>query len=196
MLSVLTTVPDGETLEFQVFAGAQRVSETDNPSAETLGEVISPALSCTARLGIAQVVWEPPPDFTLNDQGELLRSHGALHPVFRVEHSGSATRGHGPTPRPGVVLFATDVPEDFPAREQLRYRLYSDDGSYDVTLSAADAIASDGYLDLYFRGLPKRARYTMTVTEFGGSQTHLFDKIPFSMLETLSDVSEDELLDP
>lgn len=196
MLSVLTTVPDGDTVEFEVFAATQRVAENDSPNKEMLGKPIGQATSCTARLGIAQVVWDPPPDFTLNDHGELLQLGEVFHPVFRARHSGSATTGYGPTPRPGVVLFATDVPEDFPAREELRYRLYSDDGSYDMTLSAADATASDGYLDLYFRGLPKRARYTMTVTEFGGSQTHLFDKIPFSMLETLSDVSEDQLLDP
>ncbi|MGH1348880.1 MAG: hypothetical protein ACRBN8_45515 [Nannocystales bacterium] len=196
MLSVLTTVPEGETMEFQVFAASQRIQGDQLEPHGILGEPLGATTVCTPRLGVAQVVWVPPADFSPNADGQVVFPEGKRHPVFRVSHPLSQSEAYGPWPRLGVVLLSTDVPANLNQRDALQYRLFAEDGSYDVTQSAADAVDSDGYLDLYFRGLPKRARYSLTITEIGGGQTQVFENMPFSQLETLSDVTPHDLLHP
>lgn len=100
LLSALTTVPDGESVTFQVFRSAPVSGPTD---LEPGSEAISGVLSGTVRMGVAQVIWEPPEDcdpwdvdtwyepFSTLSPHEAW-GHGAIVrvPFFRVE-GGNAT---------------------------------------------------------------------------------------------------------
>ncbi len=64
LLSALTSVPDDEEVTFQVFR-TKPVTSADALDDESLGEALCEPKPALIRGGIAQLVWEPPPGFSL-----------------------------------------------------------------------------------------------------------------------------------
>jgi len=86
----------------------------------------------------------------------------------------------------GSLLIVTDLcPDDVDLEE--RYRLISDDGSYDVELTTSvDGLVKNGGIELQFEGVPTLPRYNLLVTSREGVTSTAFQDIAYSEFHSLS----------
>lgn len=66
LLSALTTLPEEHEVSFQVFR-SEPASSPAELTMDNLGAPVSEVLTGLIRNGVAQVVWEPPQDFSITD---------------------------------------------------------------------------------------------------------------------------------
>ena len=89
LLSVLTTLPDEEEVRFTVHATRERVASRRGQIVRNLEE--QPLLGIT-RMGVAQVVWEPPPEL-MPDRNGRVQLDGEPHSLAFVASSDRVAGG-------------------------------------------------------------------------------------------------------
>jgi hypothetical protein len=86
----------------------------------------------------------------------------------------------------GPLTVVSDLTPDEPVETE-RYRLCSDDGSWDTQhVLPEDGILEAGELVLHFPELPTGLRYTLTVTATGGDESIVFERVPYGQLHARS----------
>ncbi len=176
LLSALTTVPEGEEVELQVYEDAQRAP------AGALGHV----LTAKPIMGVVHAVWEAP-------AGWLAPSPQAPAdrvPVFEVVHAGSGARALAPWPRTDTVrlLFAAlDAEGPFPSDRPESYRLRATSGLYDERRPVTDVVRSSlHHFALEFPNAPTDARFDLHC-DFHGEDAFdavLLADVPFAELSS------------
>ncbi len=93
----------------------------------------------------------------------------------------------------GQLTVVTDLGDAYVEVHE-RYRLCSDDGSYDLELDAAtDGTLDDGAVELRFKQIPVGPRYSMTVTNTAGEAYPLFTGLTYPELYPRSIAEPDSL---
>jgi len=188
MLSVLTTLPDGAEVVFEVFASADRVTVPERrpttmtnawPTIEIIGK---------AKGGIAQVVWDPPPQFAPGDDGRVAGSV----PSFAATHHKTQTVCHASYPA-NVITILLETPKDasqpvFEGTLTLRDSLGNE-----VVFVAADAKPHDAeHLAFRFEGANASASFTLTLRTTDHAPVVLFEGVAFDDLhDELTPIDED-----
>jgi len=85
----------------------------------------------------------------------------------------------------GTLLVVTDLASDL-GDLAIKYRLFSTDEVYDVTLEAAAGTDREGYLELLFEDMPRGSFYTLEVFEADETTTTVFTDVPYPELGRLS----------
>ncbi len=78
LLSALTTLPEGEEIEFQAYR-SQPLGSQSQLTPEMLGDGLSEPMKGIIRGGVAQVVWDPPEGFELFGSGLKPFGLGDIH---------------------------------------------------------------------------------------------------------------------
>jgi hypothetical protein len=100
--------------------------------------------------------------------------------------SESCSTGEEHVFRVHTVVVRIDIDPNEPERHDDRFRLFSEDGSYDATLTVQDdQVPGDKYLDLRFTGTPTTASFSLEVDEgTGGGKYLLLENVPYQDLLT------------
>ena len=190
MLSVLTTVPEEESVEFEVWRSSEPVDgvETDSPYLQT-------TLSAVVRVhpirGVAQIVWEPPEGFAPSEAGRV-EDHPdeAWVPVFRVRHPGSssgqaAVRNASYPGRALLVLFSrAELGGTFEASDVHELELLCDDGTRQRRPASAAIPYDQVHYALRFEGFPKAGRFRLVAHHGDQTQHVVFDDVGYGQLES------------
>lgn len=181
LLSVLTTVGDGEALAFTV--------------REEGGEALA-ELEGTVQQGVGQVVWDPPEDLRLPDQ--LDATPGA--PYFDVLHESTSTTARQPWclgGGAGTVVLHTDIEYEYAADADVAFTLAEISGRYSSTLRPeTDGVSDRGHTALHFESLPEDGVYTLLLRDHTGAEQPLFEDVPFGKIEQLGEDDPDDIVDP
>ena len=200
LLSTLTTLPDDEDIEFQVFAASEPLDRIPNPTAEQRLEPMSGVIVTKARHGVAQVVWEPPADFAPGVDGRIVSSvHGRVVPTFRASHSRTTTHIHDSFPAHEVgILFHRGAPGSaFTGHHATKLVLESEDNGFQAELASTDARPwDDEHYVLRFEGTPPQGRYSLRVVYADGAEIVVFKDLPYDQLTFVASVPAPVVLQP
>lgn len=182
LLSALTTVPEGEACEIQVYEGPPRWAD----DVAALTSRVGPPLAAQSHLGVVHAVWHAPEDWLPSPEGEI-EIEGT--PVFHVLHPPSGAIRHAPWPAKGAVrilIGGLDPSQPVPANRPEVYRLRAHSGLYEESLPVTRATRSSlRHLVLEFNDVPADTRYTLTVDPHGGGSfgVSLFDDLAFDDID-------------
>lgn len=184
MLSVLTTVPDAEPLEFQVFAAREPADGVDLPDPSPRLYDIGPPITNRPVHGVAQVVWEPPLDFAPAEDGRTNGPSGRFVPMFRVTHTRSGARLHDSYPATEIVvlLARAELGGALSGHEDVEFELSHDSG---LQMKKAGTEATDydaGHLALRFSGVPESGLYSLTLHHGNAEHRRVFENVPYREL--------------
>lgn len=192
MLSVLTTVPEHETVTFEVWRAAEPVDDTSHESPSFFDERLSESITIGPVRGVAQIVWEPPEAFAPSEAGRVETTEGqpGWVPVFRAHHEGSASgrpaTRHASFPgRALVVLFSrSELDGTFEGSEVHQLELTCDNGmSQRLPATAAVQADSANYV-LRFEGFPEQGTFNLTAHHGVRTQHTVFEGVEYSQLES------------
>lgn len=184
MLSVLTTVPDAEPVEFQVFAAKQPADGSALPDPSVHLYDIGPPVTSQPVHGVAQVVWEPPPDFAPAADGRTNGPSGRFVPMFRVTHARSQALLHDSYPATEIVvlLARAELGGALSGHENVEFELSHDSG---LVMKKASTEATDydaGHLALRFAGVPENGQYSLTLYHGDAEHRRVFENVPYREL--------------
>jgi len=184
MLSALTTVPDTEDIEFQVFASKEPADGVDLPDPSFHLHDIGQPITNRPILGVAQVVWEPPPDFAPSDNGRSEGPDGGFVPIFRVSHPRTKARLHDSYPATAVIvlLARAEFEGTLSGHEDVEFELTHDSG-LTMTKTGADAVPYDSvHLAVRFAGTPESGRFSLALHHGDALHRQLFEDVPYDRL--------------
>ena len=184
MLSVLTTVPDGEDVEFQVFASKEPGDGVDLPDPSFHLHDIGEAIVNRPIHGVAQVVWEPPPDFAPEKDGRAVGPSGRYVPMFRVSHARTGARLHDSYPATEIVVLLARQELDgaLALGEDVEFELRHDSGLA-MTKPGSEASPYDpAHLALRFSGVPEDGLYSLALRHGGSLHRQVFENVPYGRL--------------
>lgn len=186
LLSALTTVPDEEPLQFQVFAASE---PTDGESAPPEGRLVRPlgdSMSSNPEAGVATVRWRPPADFAPTARGTIGDADEV--PVFRVHHERSGAiafdsfEGHDLA----LVIDRHDTDGLYTPRATTRVELRDTNGDTTVARPLREAVELDSHhFVMKFVGVDPRARYSLRVLYEDGPGVTLLDDASYADLPDL-----------
>lgn len=185
LLSALTTVADTVDVEFQVFAASQPVDGEVLHDPEALVQPLSEITVNKPRHGVAQVVWDPPPDFKPGDDGRMDVEGRPLVPVFRVRHGASRSQAHDSWPASDIVVrfHRRGIGGAFEADPDTRIELVSSEGMR-ASKPATDATPmDDASYGLRFEGFPRTGRYSLYLHQQSNEPRTLFEDVPYDQLD-------------
>ena len=188
MLSVLTTLPDGAEVVFEVFASADRVTVPERrptsmtnawPTVEIIGKVQG---------GVAQVVWDPPDQFAPGEDGRVAGSV----PSFAATHHETQTVCHASYPA-NVITILLETPKDSSQPVFQGTLTLSDSLGNEVVFVSADAEPYDAeHLAFRFEGANASASFTLTLRTTDHDPVVLFEDVAFADLhDELTPLDED-----
>lgn len=191
MLSVLTTLPDEAEVVFEVFASADRVTVPERRPTQITGAWPTVQIVGRAQAGVAQVVWDPPPEFAPGDDG---RFAGSV-PGFAASHGETSTVCHASYPA-HVITILLDAPEDASALVFEGTLILSNSFGDEVTFVAEDAEPYDAeHLAFRLEGANASASYSLTIVSDGHEPVVLFEDVAFEELHDDLSPSEDSASD-
>ena len=184
MLSVLTTVPDSEDVEFQVFASAEPGDGVDLPDPSfRLHDIGEPIVNRPIH-GVAQVVWEPPPEFVPGKDGRTDGPSGRYVPMFRVSHARSGARLHDSYPATEIVVLLArhELDGTLALGQDVEFELRHDSG-LTMTRPGSEASAYDpAQLALRFSGVREDGHYSLAMLYQGTVHRQVFENVPYRQL--------------
>ncbi|MEX1362357.1 MAG: peptidoglycan-binding protein, partial [Nannocystaceae bacterium] len=164
LLSALTTVPEGEAVEFQVYEGPAHWSS----DVAALSAPVGSTLAGRSHLGVVHALWQAPEAWLPSPDGEI-EIEGT--PVFRVMHGPSGAFRHAPWPATGtirVLIAGFDPRQPVPSDRPEVYRLRAHSGLYEEHLPVTQATQSSlHHLVLEFTEVPADSRYSLKVDPHG-----------------------------
>lgn len=182
-LSALTTVPEGEPLEFQVFVASEPTDGPGQPPQGRLLDTLGEPITTTSEAGVATVHWKPPADFDPTAHGTL--PDGTSVPVFRIRHERTGTVAFESFPGDDLALVIDRRERGGPytAREATHVELSSDREPTPrrIPLGAASELDEHHFV-VKFVGVDPEARYSLRVVYEEGPGITLLDDVPYEEL--------------
>lgn len=184
LLSTLTTVPDEDDVEFQVMTSSHPYDGEKLPKG-FFQELLGDTVTCKPRMGVAQVVWDPPANFAPGLDGRVEAAGGAVVPVFKVTHQGSGAIIHDSFPANDIVVLfqrPKDVAEH--ARSSsTTLELRASNGSVTKAYVSDANVFDDRHHALRFEGVEESETYSLVLSRGPGHEHFLFRGIGFTELE-------------
>lgn len=178
MLSVLTTLPDGAEITFEVFASADRVTVPERRPTTLTGAWPTVEIITEAHGGVAQVVWDPPPEFTPGEDG---RFAGSV-PSFAAVDRDSRSTCHASYPA-NLITILLDAPRDASEPVFAGTLHLSDSLGNEVVFDADDAERYDAqHFAFRFEGANSSASYSLTLRSPDHDPVVLFQDVAFDDL--------------
>ncbi|MEM6291309.1 MAG: peptidoglycan-binding protein [Myxococcota bacterium] len=181
LLSVLTTVPETEDVEFEVFASSDSFDGPGQLDADAQMQSLGPVSVTRPVHGVAQVIWDAPNDFAPQPDGRTHSAEGSYVPIFRARHARTEAHFHDSYPASAiVVLFARERFEQSAEKsERLEFELLHDSG-LSIRKSAREATPHDqAHLALRFHGLPETGLYSLVVHHGESIHRTVFEDVPY-----------------
>ncbi|MCR9161598.1 MAG: hypothetical protein ACE37F_35485 [Nannocystaceae bacterium] len=147
LLSVLTNVPDEESVVFEVFRAASVVGPSGLGDDVDLGGLVMEAVTVSPVLGVAQVVLAPTAAEAIPELDRPVMEEFGQEidvPTFRATHPRSGARIHAPLSRPRIVVLFQSRARAAGTFDQLELELIADGRSSRTPARAARPYA-DGY---------------------------------------------------
>lgn len=187
LLSALTTVPDREDVEIQVFSARHPVDGEGLPAPDAITGPLGESLHTRPLHGVAQVVWDPPSGFRPRPDGRLASDDGTrLVPVFRVLHAGTGTVAFDtwPADEIAVLLDRSLIDGRYRAHEATALELSCAAQGLRVVRPTSDAVPYDGqHYVLRFEGVEPRGLFTLVV-RYGNAVTRtIVQDVPYDALD-------------
>ncbi|MGH1341626.1 MAG: peptidoglycan-binding protein [Nannocystales bacterium] len=191
MLSVLTTVPEEETVTFEVWRSTEPADDTSHEPPSFFDEPLSESITVNPVRGIAQVVWDPPETFAPSEAGRVETAQGepGWVPVFRVHHEGSnsgksATRHASFPGRALVVLFSrSDLGGTFKGSDVHELELTCDNGMSQRRPATSAVEADPANYILRFEGFPESGTFSLVAHHGDRTQHTVFEGVEYAQLE-------------
>jgi hypothetical protein len=186
LLSALTTVPDADEVEFQVYAAREPVDGELLCDPTILIEPLSETLTTKPVHGVAYVLWDPPAEFAPASDGNLHPPEGPPStPVFRVMHPKTETEAYDTWPADEVaVLFDRSIVDDrFTAHAATIIELVCEEQGLRLSRQSSEATPyGDEHYILRFEGIEPRGTFSLFVTYADGDRRPLFEDVPYDQL--------------
>lgn len=190
LLSALTTIPDLEDVEIEVMSATQPVDGETLADPSVVVGPIAPdrdVLKTKPILGVAQVVWDPPPGFSPDFDGRFMDPQGnRLVPIFRVHHPGTGTVAFDSWPADEVaVLFDRSlIDADLAASEQTELELVCAAQGLRIVRPSADAVPyDDAHYALRFEGIRPEGLFSLVMRYRGVATRTIFEDVRYEALE-------------
>lgn len=176
MLSVVTTALDGEEIHFEVFGSEDRVGPPSLRPARVVDDWGITRVAVPAKGGVAQVVWEPPPDFAPGTDG---RSDGVV-PGFAATHDRSKAATHASYPANVITLLLSANADDFEGKLVL-----SDSTGKQAEFTSENAQPYDDAHDAFrFETASIDELYTLVHEREDSPSITYFEQVPFRDLDS------------
>jgi peptidoglycan hydrolase-like protein with peptidoglycan-binding domain len=186
LLSALTTVPDADEVEFEVFAAREPVDGEILSDPTILIEPLGEILTTKPVLGVAFVIWDPPAEFAPASDGNLHPPDGPPStPVFRVMHPKTETEAYDTWPADEIaVLFDRNVIDDrFTAHAATIIELVCEEQGLRLSRPSGEATPyGDEHYILRFEGVEPHGTFSLFVTYADGDRRPLFEGVPYDQL--------------
>ncbi len=184
MLSVLTTVPDTEDVDFQVFASKEPGDGVELPDPSFYLHDLGAMITNRPVHGVAQVVWEPPADFDPGQDGRTEGPSGRYVPMFRVSHARTGTRLHDSYPATEIVVLLAreELDGSLSGHEDVEFELRHDSGLIMKKPGSEASPYDSSYLAVRFSGIPEDGHYSLAL-HFGDTiHRQVFEHVPYKLL--------------
>lgn len=180
LLSVLTTVPNGDEVVFEVFASEDRVTTPERRPTEVVEPWPSAEITSVVEHGVAQVVWDPPPQFTPGPDGRV----GGVVPGFAASHEGTQTVAHASYPAHVITILLARHSDGAAAPLDGKLVLSDTSGTEVVFEAGSEQSYDDAHDAFRLEGASEHESYTLVHEREGHPQVVYFERIPFADLGT------------